>query len=160
MNKMVKSSMRKKAVSPYVSWILIMAFVVVLSAFMYSFMTDYTEETTEDVKKQVYDADECRSVSVDVVSACNSSQALNITIQNTDYIRIDAIDFRLYDMAKKPVLTNRTDISMNPNRIKQVEIAKGGTEISMIEVVPIIFKENMEIICGEKKAQAEVKNCQ
>ena len=161
-NQMVKkrhTTFFKKGVSAYVSWILIMAFVVVLSAFMYSFMVSYTEDTTDDVKKQVYNTDECRSVSVNIVTGCLSSQTLNITVQNTDYIRIDGMDFRVYDLSKRPLHTNRTNITMNPNRIKQIEIDTGATNVGFVEIIPIVYKDDLEILCSEKKAQADIVAC-
>ncbi|HII72363.1 TPA: hypothetical protein HA265_06430, partial [Candidatus Woesearchaeota archaeon] len=87
---------QKKAVSPWISWVLLMAFAVVLSAFMYNFMVSYTKDSTEDMKKIVYNTDECRLVSINIESACMTAQALNITLQNRNYIRIDEMDFRFY----------------------------------------------------------------
>ncbi len=159
-NKHLKKGLGKKAISPYVSWILIMAFVVAISAFMYSFMTGYTKDTTKDIKKQVYNADECRSVSLNILSACHASGYLNITVQNTNYLRITGMDFRLYDKNKKPIQTNTTEIPMNPNRIKELSINTGiTTTVSRVDVIPRIKKDNLEIICGEQKAQKEVTTC-
>ncbi|HII72235.1 TPA: hypothetical protein HA265_05770 [Candidatus Woesearchaeota archaeon] len=157
--RLVKGARTKRAASAYISWILIMAFVVALSAFMYSFMTDYTKETTKDVKKQVYNTDECRTVSLNIISACISSQLLNITIQNTNYIRIDGLDFRIYDSGRVPVHTNQTNITMNPNRVKPLTLDTGTTSVGFVEVVPRIYKEDLEIICGDRKAQADVTPC-
>jgi len=150
---------KKRGVSPYLSWILLMAFVVAISAFMYSFMTDYTKDTTTDIKKQVYDTDECRSLSLNIKTACISSQTLNITLQNTGYIRIEGIDYRLYDANNIPLHTNRTNSSMNPNRIKPYSINLGVSDVGLVEVIPVIRKDNIEIICSEKKAQKEVLAC-
>ena len=70
----------KKGASPWIAWILLIAFVVSLAAFMYSFMMSHTEERTEDMKEMVYNTDECRSVSLNIISACMSAQVLNITL--------------------------------------------------------------------------------
>ncbi len=149
----------KKGVSPYISWILLMAFVVAISAFMYSFMTDYANDTTTDIKKQVFNTDECRTISLNIVSACISSQTLNITLQNTGYIRIEGIDFRVYDEFNVPIHTNRTTTALNPNRIKPMELNVGVSGVGLVEIIPVIEKENIEIICAEKKAQKSVTLC-
>jgi FlaG/FlaF family flagellin (archaellin) len=150
---------QKKAVSPWISWVLLVAFAVMLSAFMYNFMVSYTKSSTTDMKKVVYNTDECRLVSINIEDACRSSQVLNITLQNRNYIRIDSIDFRLYN-DRVPIHTNLTNISMNPNRKKVVSLDTGtSTETTRIEVIPHITKENMDIICAEKKASKEVTVC-
>ncbi len=146
----------KKAVSPWISWVLIMAFAIVLSAFMYNFMVSYTEDTTDDIKKTVYNTDECRSVSLNIKSACMSTQDLNITLENTNYIRIDKLDFRLYN-GRVPLHTNQTEIPMNPNRLKTVILATGVASVTRVEVIPHIEKEQMDIICADKKAESTVR---
>lgn len=149
----------KQAVSPWISWVLLVAFAVVLSAFMYDFMVSYTESSTDDMKKVVYNTDECRLVSVNIEDACRSSQVLNITLQNRNYIRIDSLDFRFYK-DRVPLHTNITEISMNPNRRKMVSIDTGtSVGITRVEVIPHVTKENMDIICAEKKASREVGAC-
>ncbi|MBW2996719.1 hypothetical protein KY349_00090 [Candidatus Woesearchaeota archaeon] len=156
----LKSIVRqKRAVSPWISWVLLVAFAVVLSAFMYNFMVSYTESSTEDMKKVVYNTDECRSVSLDIDSACMSAQVLNITLQNRNYARIDKMDFRLYSDIV-PIHTNLTDIAMNPNRKKLIEIDTGtASTVTRVEVIPHIEKEDLDIICAEKKASSDVDTC-
>ena len=150
---------QKRAVSPWIAWILVVAFAVVLSAFMYNFMVSYTESSTEDMKKVVYNTDECRSVSLEIDSACMSAQVLNITLQNRNYARIDKMDFRLYN-DRVPIHTNLTDIAMNPNRKKLVEIDTGtASTVTRVEIIPHIEKENMDIICADKKVSSDVTTC-
>jgi FlaG/FlaF family flagellin (archaellin) len=148
----------KKAVSPWISWVLLVAFAIVLSAFMYDFMVDYTESSTDDMKRTVYNTDECRLVSLNIDSACMSSQVLNITLQNRNYIRIDKMDLRFYE-GRVPLHTNQTNITMNPNRVKIIEFNTGVSTVTRVEVIPYIIKEEMDIICADKKAESEVSTC-
>lgn len=150
--------MNKRAASEIMSWVLVMSIAVVLSAFMFNFMTDYSEETTKDIKKIVYNTDECRLVSVSIESACLSSQTLNITLQNRNYIRIDKTDIRVYN-GNVPLSTNETNITLNPNRIKTASINIGTTTATRVEVIPRVIKENEDIICGDKKATSAVSAC-
>ena len=145
----------KKAVGPWISWVLIMAFAVALSAVMYSFMLDYTKSSTAEVKKTLFNTDECRTVSLSIESVCQniSTQDLNIEVQNRNYRRIDYIDYRLYDVNKKPLSTNSTNISLNPNRKKTMNISGSiSTQLGFVEVIPIVIREEFTIVCGEKKA--------
>jgi hypothetical protein len=145
----------KRAASEWISWVLIMAFAVILSVFMYQFMVDYTTDQTTDIKKIVYNSDECRLVSININSACFSAQVLNITLQNNNYVRLDKIDFRLYN-GRIPLHTNLTNITMNPNREKMVSFNTGAASVTMVEVIPHIIKEQMDIICSDKKAAADI----
>lgn len=148
----------KRAVSPYISWVLLMAFAVVLSALMYSFMVDYTNDSVSDIKRVVYNADECRSVSLVISSSCFSAQILNITLENNNYARIDTMDFRLFN-GRVPIHMNQTNISMNPNRVKAIELKTGASAVTMVEVIPHIMKEDMDIVCTDRKVQADVLAC-
>lgn len=150
--------MHKKAADQWISWVLLMGFTVMLSAFMYHFMVEYTESSTDDMKKVVYNTDECRMVSLNIDSACISAQALNITLQNKNYIRIDRIDFRYY-AGRNPLHTNQTNMTMNPNRVKELVVQTGAAGITRVEVIPHIIKENNDIICSDKKASADVPAC-
>ncbi|MBW2964057.1 hypothetical protein KY363_01230 [Candidatus Woesearchaeota archaeon] len=148
----------RKAVSPWISWVLLVAFAVMLSALMYNFMVDYTKSSTDDVKKVVYNTDECRLVAINIGSACLSAQDLNITLQNRNYVRIDSMDFRYYN-GRLPLYINQTNISMNPNREKVITLSTGSSTITMVEVIPHVSKEGMDIICADKKATADVSSC-
>jgi hypothetical protein len=150
--------MHKKAADQWISWVLLMGFTVMLSALMYSFMVDYTESSTDDMKKVVYNTDECRMVSLNIDSACVSAQALNMTLQNKNYVRIDSMDFRFYN-GRIPLHTNQTNITMNPNRVKEISLDTGVTGITLVEVIPHIIKEKNDIICSDKKVSAEVTAC-
>jgi FlaG/FlaF family flagellin (archaellin) len=154
-------TMGRKAVSPWIAWVLLLAFAVALSAFMYSFMVDYTEDTTEGIKKQVYNTDECRQASLSIEDACvdTSAQILNITLQNRNYIRLDKIDFRLY-VGRTPISTVETTITLNPNRKKLVSVNTSTTDtVTYVEVIPHIETHDYDIICGDKKVASEVSTC-
>jgi hypothetical protein len=48
---------------------------------------------------------------------------------------------------------------MNPNREKLVSFSTGAAAVTRVEVIPRIVKENMEIICSDKKASSSVVGC-
>lgn len=151
----------KKASSPLIAWVLILTFAVSLSAFMYSFMVDYTESTTDDIKKTVYNTDECRQASVSIEDVCvdTASQVLNITLQNRNYIRLDKIDFRLYE-GRLPIHTIATNTTLNPNRKKLVSVDTNTTDtVTYVEVLPHIETHDLDIICSERKISSSVSAC-
>lgn len=150
---------QKRAADAWISWVLIMAFAVVLSVFMYNFMVSYTTDQTQEIKKVVYNTDECRQVSLSINAVCVSSQVLNITLQNRNYIRIDGMDFRLYN-GHIPIHTNLTTITMNPNREKVITLDIGTATVpTLVEVIPHIKKENIDMICADTKVASAVVSC-
>jgi hypothetical protein len=152
----------RRAESQWIAYVLIMGFVVSLSVVMFSFMTDYTRSSAKNIKKTIFNTEECQSVSLSIESACFSSQVLNITLQNRNYLRIDKLDFRLYDLNNKPVGLNVTNVTMNPNRQKVVTINTGLDNLGYLEVIPIVFKQDpdglFEIVCGDRKASTKSFN--
>ncbi|MBT5021985.1 hypothetical protein HOK51_00920 [Candidatus Woesearchaeota archaeon] len=154
----------KRGVGPWISWVLIMAFAVALSAFMYSFMVEYTSTSTDEIKEAVYNTDECRSVSLSIESVCQNTTTseLNIEIKNRNYRRIDLVDYRLYDASQKPISTNATNVSLNPNRKKTLNLS-GVTslQLGLVEIIPSVNKEEFTIICSDKKASSTtiVQSC-
>ena len=146
----------KRAASVWIAYVLLVAFVVSLSAIMFSFMTDYTRSSTKNIKKTVFNTDECRSVALSIESVCFSSQVLNITVKNRNYLRIDEVDVRLYDSKNKPLGLNITNVSLNPNREKIISINTGFSSLGFVEVIPRVIKEDVDgpfdIVCDERRA--------
>jgi len=126
-------------------------------------MVSYTQDQTQSIKKVVYNTDECRQVSLSINAVCvslvGSSQVLNITLQNRNYIRIDGMDFRLYN-GRIPIHTNLTTITMNPNREKVITLDTGTATVpTLVEVIPHIKKENIDMICADTKVASAVVSC-
>jgi FlaG/FlaF family flagellin (archaellin) len=151
----------KKASSPWIAWVLLMTFAVALSAFMYNFMIGYTKDTNENIKDIVYNTDECRQVSASIEDVCfdSTSQILNITLQNRNYIRLYKIDFRIFN-GNVPIHTNNTEITLNTNRKKLISLNTGTSQtVTYVEVIPHVTKENKDIICSDKKIAERVTVC-
>jgi hypothetical protein len=125
---------------------------------MYNFMVYYSESKTEQVKMIVYDTDECREAGLNIESVCFASGTLNITLQNRNYARLDGLDFRLYN-GHLPIQTNVTELTLNPNRNKLVSLITGVSNVTYVEVIPHVQKDNKDIICSERKAASEVTGC-
>ncbi|MFH1063993.1 MAG: hypothetical protein V1729_02860 [Candidatus Woesearchaeota archaeon] len=68
------------------------------------------------------------------------------------------MDFRFYN-GRIPLHTNQTNITMNPNRIKYIELDTGLTTVTRVEIIPHVYKDNVDVICGDKKIESEVSIC-
>lgn len=150
----------KRGVGIYVSWILIFAFAVALSALMYKFMIDYTKSSSKDIEKVVINTDDCKSVSLSIEEACFDSGDLRMVLKNRNYAKIDKMNFRFFDADNRPGSTNLTDIPLSPNREKTITLGTGLSDVGFVQVIPIIFREGYEIQCESKKASStDITTC-
>jgi len=146
---------KKRAVSLWLSWVLLFAFVIGLSALSYRFIVPLVSDTTTDVKKVVFNTDECRQVGISIEEVCQDSTAqhLNMTIRNRNYISVDKLRFQWFDTDNIPISSEEQDVTHAPNRNKIYSVDTGtGATIGAVQITPVIIKENLEIVCSEKEA--------
>ena len=143
----------KKGVSVWLSWVLLFTFAVAISAVGFRFIIPIVEKSTIDLKKVVFNTDECRQIAISVEGACqdNSAQVLNITIRNRNYIRIDKLTFQVFGAGNQPLFTNHTTSKHGPQREKVYSIPTNtsGT-ITFATITPRIFREDLEIVCQDR----------
>lgn len=145
--------MKKRGVSVYVSWILVVSFVVILSVFMFNFMRNYAESSTENIKERALTSIECDSVAVTIDSACQNTQDLYINVTNRGDITVKGILFRTYDLYYEPQVDEKNlTLRIGKYNSQEINLVKRGDikKIRKIEAVPIIISENTRIICEDK----------
>ena len=148
-----KRGIGKRGLSVYISWVLVMAFVVGLSAFMFTFMRGYAETTAEQIKERALGSIECDAISLTIDSACQNTQNLYITITNRGDIALDGMLFRTYDLYYEGQIDEK-DITLKVGKYnaQEVQLIKRGDvkKIRKIEVVPIVVSDGIEITCENK----------
>jgi FlaG/FlaF family flagellin (archaellin) len=150
--------MNKKAISIWISWILMVALMISVGAFMYSWITKTTETATESFK-YVYDRTECNNIAV-LIEACNQSQTLYINVSNKMLLAVDGLVFRVHYFGYDSNTSNQT-VKINPGEKKDysVEIDDSKT-LTGLEVIPIVQTEDFRIICRSRMASiANISSC-
>lgn len=162
--------MNKKAVSPWIAYVLLIGFVVALSAFVYSWMTGYTEDTANDVKERNYNTEICDLMGISVVACINAStsQDLYINVTNRGDLRTTKLIFRVLQLSNTTVsdiFDIEIDSIIKPGSTKNFSAAQlnltgrpvnGNTKV---EVVPGTVKEDFLVICSDRKGEAFFGNC-
>ena len=161
--------MRKKGVSEWVSYVLLTGFVVVLAAFVYSWMTSYTTQTTSDVKERVFNSELCDLMGVSVNACINTStsQSLYINVTNRGDLRTTRLVFRflqlngtsiqdMYDIETDSIVKPQYTKSFNATMLNLTWLVNSGTKV---EVVPATEKEGFLVVCSEKKGEAYFHSC-
>ena len=120
--------MKKRGVSIYISWILLMSFVIIISVIMFNFMKGFAEGHAENIKERAISSIECDSVAVTIDNACQNTQNLYINITNRGDIKVNRLLFRLYDLYYEPQ-TDEKNISLLVGRYnsKEIQLVKRGS---------------------------------
>ncbi len=139
-------SLYRKGIAIWMSWVLLVAFMVALSAFMYNWITGYTESSAERIETS-YNEESCSSVAISV-DGCQKAEILNITISNKGDLEIDKVIFRLYDLYNNIESKDKV-IAIKAGETKQLELLKQGT-IQRLESIPILIKGNKVTICRDR----------
>jgi len=157
--------MRKKAASEWISYVLLIGFTVALAAFVYSWMTGYTSNSVQEVKERIYNSDLCDSIGVSVTACLNSSssQTLYINVTNRGDLRITKLLFRFFQ-SEMPVSDAEFDSVINPQHSKnfsasQVNLTGAVNSTTKVQVVPETTKDNLLVVCSDKKGEAYFRNC-
>jgi hypothetical protein len=149
----------KKGVSIWISWVLIIAMMAILAAFVFLWMNQFTESSTTRMK-EVYDSVDCNYVAISVDEICQNTQTLNMNITNSKNIDIDKLIFRIYDIYGNPDGKEvKVFIRHGTANTEKVEIIKQGVTDSL-DIIPIVIKDNKKIICEDRKAEiSNIKFC-
>ncbi|MEM4337125.1 MAG: hypothetical protein QXG86_03920 [Candidatus Woesearchaeota archaeon] len=148
--------MHKKAEGSWISYVLLVGFVVALGAFLYGWMSDFSSEKTIEIKERVYNSELCDSIATSI-NACNISQTLYINVTNRGDIRITHLIFRLENTTD--FLFQEVNTTIKPRNTKIFNFTNIKIENSTPEVIPATTKEGFLIICTEKKAKTQVRSC-
>lgn len=146
----------KKAISEWVSWVLLVAFMVAMGAFMYSYFTDYASSEGEKIRSVVYDTALCENVRINIDFVCqdvNNTQNLYINCTNKGQREINQVIINLYDLYGNSQSVHK-DIRIEPQRKKEVTILKQYIQ-QKIEVIPVVYEGEEKVICSQRMVQTE-----
>lgn len=156
--KTKKKTLSKRGVSAWISWVLLVAFMVTLSAFMYSFLAGFTKQSIEDVKEQVIDSKVCDNVGISVSACLKNSNLITITAKNVNYITVDKISIDLFDVFDRPQQKSK-EFKLVSGNSKRFDLLKDGI-IKEIHAVPVIYKDGKVIFCSNKEVRVyDIPSC-
>lgn len=143
--------MCKKGIDLWISWVLLVSTAIIASVFMFTWMTDYAKETNDELQRSFENAQECDSVALEI-RACQETvrNIVNVNTTNRGLLRVDKIIFRLFD-AHDNAVTRQMNITIRPNTLRSFPIIRQDAVVS-IEAVPVLRRDEFEIICTERSA--------
>jgi hypothetical protein len=150
-------SKSKKAESQWISFVLLTAFVVVSSALIYNWLIAYVKGSGQNIQKVVYNYDLCDYISVSIDESCTNSQSLYINVTNRNNLRVNALVIGIF--SPEGILNVDSNVTIKPGKQKRLNIQTNFTNITSIQVTPAIFKDDMMIICTDKKTSSNPILC-
>lgn len=148
-NKRMKSiiKLKKRGIAPYMSWVLLMGLIIILSLFMFSWITTQVDTSISYIEKGS-DNSLCEKLSLSINDACQNTQTLNMNVTNVNTLEIDQLRFRFFDLYDNPEFRT-LNITIRPRDIESIKVLKQGT-LKQAEIIPVIIKDKKIIVCNDK----------
>ena len=145
----------KKAITPWISWVILVAFTIVLGGFVSIWMKERVIETVDNVKIRIFHSDDCERVGIDIREVVlKNTQTLNMKVINTYDVRVDQLAFTLYTTKSGIANSSTVNITIKPNENKTVELGTNQS-IAILKITPVYFKlkgetDMIRVVCNEK----------
>jgi len=143
----------KRAVSVWISWVIMVAFTVMIGVVVLQWSKSHATQTVEDITEKGEVLTFCEETSLSVSAYCQDTQTLNINVTNNNNRKIDALIVRGFDIYNNPQ-GGQKNISLVPEKSKSVAVVKQGV-LKRAEVMPIIRVNNKLVVCQSRKITLE-----
>ncbi len=150
--------LRKAGEAAYLSYILLTALGLILGGIVLVWMTGYVKESGSDVKNVVYNYEKCDSISVSIDNACSDNQYVYLNITNRNNLRVNAFIITIFDNKGLPAVIELNS-TIKPEKQKELKIEANISNASSMQAVPIMYKDNLVMICTNKKAVSTIQSC-
>ncbi|MFH1133791.1 MAG: hypothetical protein V1735_04820 [Nanoarchaeota archaeon] len=135
-----------KGASQWISWILLLFLGVILSVFMYSWISDYVQSKNQQLI-QLTDTEDCEATGLSAV-ACQNTQTLYINATNIESLPIHHILCRIFDIYYE-VESKNLNLSVKPGQTVSAKLLKSSMT-KQLELIPVLRKDNSEIVCRKR----------
>lgn len=148
----------KKAVSTWISWVLLVTFVIFIGTTIFYWMKDYSTDAMTLLENRLKTTEKCDLVGIQISELTSkNAQTLNMKVTNRYNLGIDRIVFTLYDSKNRFIWLNISNTTIKPNSTKEIEIPQNSSMITArIEAVPVILDDGNQIYCTERKVDLNV----
>ncbi|MBR9675545.1 hypothetical protein GOV05_00895 [Candidatus Woesearchaeota archaeon] len=138
----------KKGMGLYIGWVLLMAFMVSLSSFMYVWMTSHVEQQTQKLQEST-DTNICETLSISVQDYCQDEYELIFEVTNTKDVEIKSFKLLLFDLYDYPQDTI-IDEDLKPSKTTTITSLKHGT-LAQVEIIPQTINDDRLVTCQKSK---------
>lgn len=144
--------------SAWLSWILIIAFSVGLGAFMFKWMTGFTQSSTNQITSRVEQSD-CTQIGVSIYDACQTVEELRLSLVNKKSLNVDQILVNYVDIYDNPG-TKTINVSLRVNKPEKISLLKQGI-LKQFEIIPRSISKDKVIMCNDNTVvMTNIKQCE
>lgn len=149
----------KRGVSVYISWVLVMAFMILLGSLMFTWIINQVGSQTEKFSI-IGDEQDCKEIFFSIDESCQDDFKVFVDISNTRNHRIDGFKIILFDIYDD-FYESSIDFSINPGKTDKISLLKHGT-LNVIEMIPYFYSDDKKkILCQNSKVSVEnIKRCE
>ncbi len=138
----------KKADAIWLSWVLLLAFVVALSVFMFAWSEERGEMFAGELRVMA-DTAECNSIRIRIQDICQNPQSIEMNVTNSESITVNQLSMNIYDVYVESPVSRSVDVNIRPSDVRNVRVLKQSTTYQ-IEIVPVIITDDDMIYCYER----------
>ncbi len=147
----------KRAVSIWISYLLLLALVMGLAAFYYDWSINFTHDQVNATKQDFLDSSYCRKISIEVLDAYQKNpQSLYIKIKNNNKITIDKLIIQGFNNDKLAGEAQEIKLTLKPGQVRELVI-KNNNE-TFVEITPVIIRDKLPVVCTEKSIRPEISH--
>ena len=143
----------RKGISVWISWVLLVAFSVLIGSIVLNFTRSHTTATVDDITEKGEILTLCQETGVAVNSFCQKTQTLNMNVTNNNNRKVEALMVRGFDIYGNPHGGER-NASLEPEKTKSISVVKQGV-LKRAEVMPMIIVGKKRVVCQSRKITLE-----
>lgn len=150
--------MHKKGIETWISWVVLVTFVIFLGTMVFYWMRDFSADRVTDLQDRLEAREKCDLVGIELSEVISkNAQTLNIKVTNRDYLAINQVVFGLYGDKSSFIMTNTSNITLKPNSSKTIDLIQNSSIPTVrVSAVPVIIDGGKQIYCTERLVEANV----
>ena len=151
-----RRTLNKRGAEVWISWVLLMAFVVALGAVISNWMQNYTQSQITNTKEKIYDSQVCQSVSIFLSEIYyKNPQTLNMKVTNNNLLLVDEVIFRVYNDDGALTYVQKK-VTLRPYKSKDITVDINITNAHYVDAIPVVDNKESQIICRMRLARYEI----
>ena len=151
----------KRGITPWISWIILVTFVIFVGALVSTWMKDQVNDSVDTLKDKASLTESCDGAGIDVRNIVQkSSQTLEMIVINTYDTRIDQLVITAYTSGKGVVSTGTSNVTIRPNSNKTVLFSANSTT-AILKIIPVYFEDKegsdrKRRVCSDKAVERNI----
>lgn len=148
----------KKAVSLWISWVLLLGLVFMIASVVLVWSEGFVEDNVDSTRRQVENTNLCEKISLDIEEIFEKNpKTLYIKATNSHNIRVETIKIQYFDGSNVVGSSVNEDIVIEPGETRGIEVEMPDAEVGTVEIIPGKYSTENKILCEDKRLKFNIK---